>query len=77
MSKQGRADTKGPHDRKVEPSPRAINPGATSYIGTSLGDHVTEKGTIKTNFTPMDAGRGYRAPGIGATTHKSGSQGKH
>lgn len=77
MTKQGRADISGPHDRKVEPVPHAKNPGGVSYIGTSLGNHVTERGEINTRFTPMDAGRGYRAPGIGSTTHKSGSQGKH
>ena len=75
--KQGRASTSGPHDQKVEPSSKAINPGAVSYIGNKLGNHATEDGSGHTNYTKMDAGRGYRAPEIGSTTHKNGSQGRH
>ena len=75
--KQGRASTSGPADRKVEPSSKGINPGAVSYMGNHLGNHTSEEGDFELKKTPMDAGRGYRAPGIGATTHGKGSQGKY
>lgn len=76
MTKQGRADIKGPYDQKVEPNPKAVNPGAVSYLGNKLGSH-SDKGDGTPNYTPWDAGRGYRAPGIGTTTHGKGSQGKY
>jgi len=75
--KQGRASISGPHDRKVEPSTKAINPGAVSYIGIKQGNHATDDGSGHTNYTKMDAGRGYRAPSVGSTTHKKGSQGSY
>lgn len=77
--KQGRADISGPRDQKVEPNPKAVNPGAVSYLGNKLGNHATEGDGIGRDggATPWDAGRGYRAPGIGAKTHKGGSQGSY
>lgn len=75
--KQGKASISGSYDQKVEPSPKPINPGYTSYIGTKLGNHATEEGSNNVNYTPESSGRGYMAPGIGTTRHKSGSQGKH
>ena len=75
--KQGRADSSGPRDRKVEPTPKAVNPGAVSYLGNKMGNHTTDDGDFALKSTPWDAGRGYRAPGIGATTHGKGSQGKY
>jgi hypothetical protein len=75
--KQGQASRSGPADRKVEPSPKAVNPGAVSYLGNKMGNHTTDDGDFSLNATSWNAGRGYRAPGIGATTHPSGSQGKH
>lgn len=77
MTKQGRADMKGPYDRKAEPTPKAVNPGAVSYLGNMLGNHSTDKGDFPLKATPWDAGRGYRSPGIGTTTHGKGSQGKY
>lgn len=76
MTKQGRADISGPRDQKVEPRPQGINPAGVSQIGTAIGDHA-ERGGTNYRGEPMNAGRGYRAPGIGTMTHKSGSQGKH
>jgi len=76
--KQGRASISGPHDQKVEPNPKAINPGAVSYLGNKLGNHTTDEGDFTFKGTPMDAGRGYRAPGIrNITSRKGGSQGKY
>jgi hypothetical protein len=75
--KQGRADISGPRDRKVEPSPKGVNPGAVSYLGNKMGNHTTDDGDFTLKSTPWDAGRGYRAPGIGSTTHGKGSQGKY
>jgi hypothetical protein len=74
--KQGRVTTTG-NDSKVEPSPHAKNPGYVSYLGNKLGNHATDSGDFAPNFTPETSGRGYKAPGIGASSHKSGSQGKH
>ena len=76
--KQGRASISGPADRKVEPSPKAINPGAVSYLGEKLGNHAMDAGgKVLDNYTQMNAGRGYLAPGIGQKRHKSGSQGDY
>jgi hypothetical protein len=75
--KQGHADRSGAGSRKVEPNSRAINPGGVDALGQSFGNHSMEGGTGRLVVTPLDAGRGYSAPGIGTTTHRSGSQGKH
>lgn len=74
--KQGRASISGPADRKVEPNPKGVNPGAVSYLGNPLGNH-TNHGSFPLQKTAWDAGRGYSAPGINAKTHKNGSQGSH
>jgi hypothetical protein len=77
--KQGRADSSGPRDQKVEPTSRGVNPGAVSYLGAKLGNHVMDDGVVGNSggATPWDAGRGYRAPGIGSKSHKNGSQGSY
>lgn len=80
MTKQGRADVSGRHDQKIEPISKGVNPGAVSYLGAKLGNHVTDKsGAIARDggATPWNAGRGYHAPGIGSKTHKGGSQGSY
>lgn len=74
--KQGRASFSGPADRKIEPQGHAVNPGYAGNIGSKFGNHA-EDGAFTPRITPEDAGRGYRAPGIGTTTHHCGSQGKH
>lgn len=74
--KQGRADISGPRDQKIEPRSQGINPGGVSQMGTAIGNH-SDRGTSSYSGESMNAGRGFRAPGIGTTTHKSGSQGKH
>lgn len=75
--KQGQASVSGSHDRKVEPSPKAVNPGAVSYLGSQLGNHASEGGDFALQKTPWDAGRGYMAPPIGSKRHGSGSQGSY
>lgn len=74
--KQGRASFTGPADQKQEPISHAVNPGYAGNIGQKFGNHA-EDGSFAPRITPEDAGRGYRAPGIGTTTHKNGSQGRH
>lgn len=76
MTQQGRADRSGPGAQKIEPRSQGINPGGVSQIGTSIGDH-SEKGDTNYRGESVDAGRGYRAPGIGSKTHKGGSQGSY
>lgn len=75
--KQGQASSSGSGSQKIEPRSQAVNPGAVSYLGNKLGNHVTDGGTVSGGETPWDAGRGYRAPGIGSKTHKGGSQGSY
>lgn len=74
--KQGQASRSGPGCQKTEPVPQAINPGYAGNIGSHFGNHA-ECGDFTPRITPEDAGRGYRAPGIGSTSHKGGSQGKY
>ena len=69
MTKQGRADHSGSASTKVEPTSKAISPGAVSRIGTMVGVGTTKE--------PMHEGRGFTAPGIDNCSHKSGSQGKY
>jgi hypothetical protein len=61
---------------KTDPAPRAINPAGAANIGIAKGNHGDGR-DLPTIITPMDAGRGYSAPGIASTTHSRGSQGKH
>jgi hypothetical protein len=73
--KQGRASVSGPADRKMEPISRAVNPGGAGNIGLAQGSHA-EEGDFTPRITPLYAGRGFEAPAIRTTSHKSGSQGK-
>lgn len=74
--KQGRPSISGPHDRKVEPKSRIVNPGAVSYLGEHLGNHA-DSGDFTLKPTPWDGGRGYTAPAIASKRHKTGSQGSY
>ncbi len=66
--KQGHASYTAPQ-RKVEPKPRAVDPGAADQLGQALANkRVVEK---------LYCGHGYKAPMAGSQTHKSGSQGRH
>lgn len=73
--KQGTGNSKS-GSQKIEPRSTFVNPGAVANLGNMQGNH-SEKGDMPFRTTPMNAGRGYSAPGIGTTTHKNGSQGKH
>ncbi len=53
---------------KQEPKPRAVNPAAVSELGVHQ---------VRTKQISMYEGRGYKAPMASASTHRSGSQGKH
>jgi len=75
--KQGQASSSGSGSRKIEPRSTAINPGGADNLGQAKGSHATDRGDFTPRITSLDAGRGYSAPGIGTTTHKCGSQGKH
>lgn len=56
-------------DGKVEPKSMAVDVGTVSRIG---GHYVYTK-----TPSPLEAGRGYRAPMADCTIHHSGSQGKN
>lgn len=73
--KQGRASVSGPADRKQEPITHAVNPSGVGNIGLAQGSHA-EEGDFTPRITPLYAGRGFEAPAIRTTSHKSGSQGK-
>ena len=78
MTKQGRAGISGPHDRKVEPSSRAVNPAAVADFGNMQGNHATDVGTFTPRHTEMYPGRGYESPGIrNVNGRKGGSQGRY
>lgn len=54
---------------KTEPRSQGINPAYTDQ----LGNHVGPPRAVE----PMYEGRGLKAPMVGQTTHKGGSQGRH
>lgn len=72
--KQGRADNTSLEGRRMS-APRMVNPGGAGNIGLAQGNHA-EEGDFTPRITPLYAGRGYQAPSIRTTSHKSGSQGK-
>ena len=53
---------------KQEPKPRAVSPAAVSELGVHQ---------VRTRPVQMYEGKGYKAPPIASSIHKSGSQGKH
>lgn len=72
--KQGTANSmRG--DTKTEPISHAVNPGGAGNIGLAQGSHA-EEGDFVPRITQLYAGRGFEAPAIRTTSHKSGSQGK-
>lgn len=69
MTKQGQATHSSVGSTKQEPVSRGINPGGADALGQKIG-----RGTS----TPLYSGeRGLKAPMVGTTTHKGGSQGEH
>jgi hypothetical protein len=67
--KQGRADSSKMASTKVEPTPHAVSPGHVARMGQA------QYPGAKTG--PLYEGRGLKAPMVGQTNHKSGSQGRH
>ena len=65
--KQGKATTT--HQTKIEPISKGISPGAVSRLGNIQGPGTTAK--------PLTFGPGLKAPMVGQTNHKCGSQGNH
>lgn len=85
--KQGKASRDVSESYKRDPRANAMNPKGVSQIGTSLGDHVTDKSrTLRHVPEPLHAGRGFMSPlgargsaGVGKggrTLHPKGSQGR-
>jgi len=85
--KQGRASRDVNESWKRDPRANAMNVKGISQIGTSLGNHVTDKGKILKNIPqPLHAGRGFNSPigargsvGVGKggrTIYGTGSQGR-
>lgn len=63
--------------KKVEPTPHAVNVAAVQRLGTKVGNHAMEQGTVRVRHEPLYEGRGLKAPMVGTTSHKAGSQGRH
>lgn len=71
--KQGSATHSSRGQTKVEPRSSAISPGAVSHLGIMKGNHY-DGGTVNVPKQPLVEGRGLKAPMVGVTVHKSGSQ---
>jgi hypothetical protein len=64
--KQGEA-TRSVTEVKTEPKPQVINPAWAGQYGNAVDPKAVEH---------MHAGRGFKSPPIGSTTHQCGSQGR-
>jgi hypothetical protein len=66
-------------DMKPMTQVNAISPRGVSQIGSSIGNHVMDRGhVVKSGVEPVHIGRGFTAPALSSCpTHKSGSQGRH
>lgn len=74
--RQGRAGRDVRESMKVEPKAHALNERAVSQIGSSMGNHATERSEPLTKAVErMHKGRGFQAPhDAGRTIHQGGSQ---
>lgn len=78
--------------RTGERTANAISPGAAARIGTSVGNHSMDRGTVKRPAEPLVTGKvsqpvalgnakaldvGGGGVGTGRVTHRSGSQSLH
>lgn len=69
MTKQGRATSSGPGDKKREPIVNIVNPGGADQLGQAAPNRRA--------ITPLYEGHGHMAPkGPGLTVHPRGTQGK-
>ena len=66
--KQGQATHSGSGSTKVEPTPKAVDPGAVSRMGIHPSPAEPKA---------LYEGRGLEAPMVGTTIHHRGSQGHH
>lgn len=67
--KQGRATHDSSGSTKQEPISKGVNPGGADALGQHVG---------RGHSTPLySQERGLKAPMVGTTTHKAGSQGEH
>lgn len=71
--KQGKASHSGMGSTKIEPRSHAVPPAYPARLGTMQGNH-SDSGTHRVQKIPMYAGRGLKAPMVGTTIHKKGSQ---
>jgi hypothetical protein len=69
--KQGQASSSKMGSTKIEPISRAVSPAAVADMGNQQ-HYAKGNGPI-----PLYEGRGLKAPMVGSTSHKAGSQGKH
>lgn len=67
--RQGQASHSGTGATKVEPKSRGVNVTAVANMGNSQ-HYAPGNGP-----SPLYQGRGLKAPMVGTTTHKAGSQG--
>ena len=78
--------------RTGSPTASAISPGAASQIGTALGNHSMDRGTVKRPAEPLVTGKisqpvalgnavalnvGKGGVGTGRIIHERGTQGQH
>jgi hypothetical protein len=77
--KQGRATHSSMGSTKVEPNSRGVSPCSVAQIGIMQGNHVSdgEPQNQPYHSKPLYEGRGLKAPMVGETSHRSGSQGRH
>jgi hypothetical protein len=74
---------------KVEPRPKAVNPGYVGQLGNKQGNHTTDKRSTGYTGEKMSLGRGYATPvgisdpvkavgvGGGRTVMRSGQQSQY
>ena len=76
--KQGRATHSGMGSTKVEPRSQAVGIARVSELGNHVGNHVSDgpRPDLPVTREPLYTGRGLKAPMVGTTIHKGGSQGK-
>lgn len=76
--RQGKALHSGMGSTKVEPVSQAVGIPRVAQFGNHVGNHVSDgpRPDLPATREPMYEGRGLKAPMVGQTSHKSGSQGR-
>lgn len=77
--KQGRATTSSTGSTKVEPNSKGVNVTGVAQLGIMQGNHISDCDAPNQKYRsePLYEGRGLKAPMVGETSHRSGSQGRH